>query len=172
MKKNWIILQIFLPLLVVFGWTTYLYLVSENASDVEFPVRGYDPRDLLSGNYIRYQVDYGSLTICNERESTNVSDKFCVCFEKQKNSRFSVASSRIGCEQAKDLCGTYMRGNCQYGEFIAGIERFFIPEEYKNYLTTIPENSSIIVRIPKNGHAMLHELLIEGKNLREFVFGK
>lgn len=51
-------LVLLLPLVVLLGWTGYLSLAMHHRTEITLPVTGYDPRDLLSGHYIRYQIEW------------------------------------------------------------------------------------------------------------------
>ena len=57
-KKTWIYAAIFAPFLVLVGWTVMTVNYRSTASEIVLPVRGYDPRDLLSGHYIQFQIDW------------------------------------------------------------------------------------------------------------------
>ncbi len=46
------------PFLILVSWFSYAIIFEKEAASVVLPVRGYDPRDLLSGHYIRYWIDW------------------------------------------------------------------------------------------------------------------
>lgn len=47
-----------LPIIVLFFWMSALQVSLSTAEKIVLPVSGYDPRDLLSGHYLRVQVLY------------------------------------------------------------------------------------------------------------------
>lgn len=47
-----------LPIIVLFCWVSALQLSRSTAEKIVLPVSGYDPRDLLSGHYLRVRVRY------------------------------------------------------------------------------------------------------------------
>lgn len=47
-----------LPIIVLLCWMAALQFSLSTAEKIVLPVSGYDPRDLLSGHYLRVQVRY------------------------------------------------------------------------------------------------------------------
>ena len=47
-----------LPLAVLVAWTGYHTISSRIGTEIILKVAGYDPRDLLSGHYLTYNVVY------------------------------------------------------------------------------------------------------------------
>lgn len=47
-----------IPFIGMSGWVLYYANFVENASEVVLPITGYDPRNLLSGHYIEFEVDW------------------------------------------------------------------------------------------------------------------
>lgn len=58
MKKVFLIIALFFPLVVLIGWTGWLGTTRGLRQEVVLPIQGYDPRDLLSGHYLSYQIDW------------------------------------------------------------------------------------------------------------------
>ena len=52
------ILVLLLPFIVLLGWTCWLAYETTTRFEVTLPITGYDPRDLLSGHYILYKIDW------------------------------------------------------------------------------------------------------------------
>ncbi len=71
MKNNAFILLL-LPVVGIGAWVLYLASFTQSAEIITLPVRGYDPRNLLSGHYIQYQIDW-------ERADCNQSNWKGVC---------------------------------------------------------------------------------------------
>lgn len=65
MNKNIIALILFLPVIILGCWTIWFYTQKITGKDVVVSIRGYDPRDLLSGHYIQYTIDWEQ-TDCNQ----------------------------------------------------------------------------------------------------------
>lgn len=62
LKFLWIV-----PFFVLLGQVIYLTVETTMAQQVVVAIRGYDPRSLLSGHYIRYEIDW-SQTDCSQFE--------------------------------------------------------------------------------------------------------
>ena len=52
------ILVLLLPFVSLLGWTGWLVYETTTRFEVTLPITGYDPRDLLSGHYILYDIDW------------------------------------------------------------------------------------------------------------------
>ncbi len=58
MKKRTLALVFFVPWVLLAGWVVGLACLRAGGSEVTVSITGYDPRDLLSGRYIAYQIDW------------------------------------------------------------------------------------------------------------------
>lgn len=58
MKKYILVFAFCLSFLILFSWMSSVALQARSAPEVKLVITGYDPRDLLSGHYIRYQIDW------------------------------------------------------------------------------------------------------------------
>ena len=52
------IIFLLLPFIGLFGFVVYYANFVENAASVTLPIQGYDPRNLLSGHYIQFSIDW------------------------------------------------------------------------------------------------------------------
>lgn len=139
--------------------------IVDHGSLLRFKVVGYDPRDLLSGYYLRYQVDYGK-KICSDS-----SQEVCVCFQPDKPPPHR-ASKVLSCSLAASSCGVYLKGDCQRGRFVAGIERYYIPESKRNVVAVIPEGATINVRVGDEGKGVTEAFFIKGESLEDYLIRK
>ncbi len=53
-------LFLFIPFIGMFSWAMYYGYFVKNATEVVLPITGYDPRNLLSGHYIEFQIDWSN----------------------------------------------------------------------------------------------------------------
>ena len=60
MSKKFIGIILGLPILFLGIWGVILSFQINSGIEVRLPIMGYDPRDLLSGHYILYQIDWES----------------------------------------------------------------------------------------------------------------
>lgn len=157
-KRNlWIALLI--PIVGLALLTIYKAAVLKVGAEYTLPIRGYDPRDLLSGHYLIYGVEYGVADVCansNVVPGDPPREGF-VCLEPKMFSFEKPAS-----------CEAMVRGVCSGNRFVAGIEKFFIPEGRARELerAVIEQRGSIKISILGNGQAQVKELLVDGKPWR------
>ena len=117
------------------------------------PIEGYDPRDLLSGYYPSYRVDYGVDDVCPEYDVR----KGYICMDTRT---FAYAKPAA--------CERLIRGKCsRHSQFQAGIERYYLPEQNARELDRMlrePEvyDFSIEVSVTRGGKASVRELLLDG----------
>lgn len=177
-KKSLIpIIAVFFPLLVMTGWVFSLYFSEMLGTEIRLKITGYDPRDLLSGHYLRYSVDYGvpAALLCaleNHARSPGafIDDSLqrCICFKdpnvKEDNKAFWVGL----CEDKPIGCDLYLEGQCKYGRFLAGIERYYFPEHLSKYLSVVPDKSSLLVKIFR-GKGFVQRLEVEGMDIVEYA---
>lgn len=82
MNKKTLALIFYTPLLVLLVWTAWLYGLQMTGEEVTVAIRGYDPRDLLSGHYIQYTIDW------NRTDCRQFSDNICPQNEFCKEARW------------------------------------------------------------------------------------
>lgn len=58
MKKAFIMIFLLLPAIFFALWIARLSLQSNRGQEIVLAIKGYDPRSMLSGHYIQYQVDW------------------------------------------------------------------------------------------------------------------
>ena len=155
-------IAIFFPLLLMIGWVVKLYLYGILGVNVRLKIVGYDPRNLLSGYYLRYNIDYGMNNIClwsasNNNLHHNLQLKIkhntkCVCLDPPQPNGMSTKVSKVfwvgdSCADKPDNCSVYLEGQCSFEGFKAIPEKYYFPEVLKKQLNTVPENANIVVNI-------------------------
>lgn len=82
-KEKWIRFSFILPLIFLMGWIAYLTIFTAAAQQVTVRITGYDPRDLLSGHYLAYQIDWSKTDcaqfkggICPRQAFAKISHRF------------------------------------------------------------------------------------------------
>ncbi len=90
MKKNALFFVLIAPLLFLLSWVFFLNFQVGTSNQVVLPITGYDPRDLLSGRYLAYQIDWDKAD-CKQFEN-NVCPKEAFCAEARwgRQCRFYV----------------------------------------------------------------------------------
>lgn len=127
-----------------------------SGQEVILPIQGYDPRDLLSGHYLRYSVDYGVVESCTYSHTGPA----VICLRPD-------SAFRMGTE-APYNCEVFIRGRCKTGRFVAGIERFYIPEEGSMELDrrVRGKEAALLLSVNQNGKAVIKDLLFNGRSWR------
>ncbi len=156
LRAKLLIFAIVFPIVLLLGFMLYKQRVVSQGERVVLKIVGYDPRDLLSGHYLIYNVEYGVATTCSH--DTNLAAAY-VCLEDN--------AFRFG--PVRD-CNLAIAGRCENSRFVAGIERFYVPQENAQELEkhVMGRDASIELAI-KNGQAQVVDLLIEGKSWREKI---
>lgn len=148
--------------IVVLAANTWMYQQQREAGETfKFPIQGFDPRDMLSGHYLFYEVDYGVLSE-NGCPASDITAVLCLRPEK----RVYPADER------PSTCEVYMQGECDASAvFTAGLDRFYIPQEYAAKLEAdiAQKKGEIEVSIDKRGNAALLDLLIDGKPWKQAI---
>ncbi len=160
-------LAILFPILAMGVWVGETMQGVASGLVVQFKVRGYDPRDLLAGHYIRYQVDYGLRDLCSNSAGTEQ----CLCLYEPGSDGIAQALESRPCQTAGgNGCALFVRGHCTaFGRFEAGIERYYFSEEYSQYLMRAPENSQISVSVDRSGRAVVVDFRPDGKSIPQYV---
>jgi uncharacterized membrane-anchored protein len=153
MRFKTVHLVVILPVAAMACWLLSLNVALMRAREVTLAVTGYDPRDLLSGHYLRYRVDYGLGSEQNRLTGGYRNEDFCACLTPD-SSGISKASWAGRCAERDSLsCPIFVKGKSSWNGLNAGIERYYIPEGYQHSLARIPPNASIKVRVTASGTA-------------------
>ena len=153
-SRRLLLITLMIPILALLGLTSFKIANLFMGREVELPIVGYDPRDLLSGHYLVYRVDYGVANLC----ATPDEAPGFVCLD-----------NRTFTQDNPDGCSLFIKGTCKHLRFEAGIERFYIPEEKGPMLDKMVrgKQASIIISITGAGHAQVKNLLVNGKPWEE-----
>jgi uncharacterized membrane-anchored protein len=163
-----IILAIFLPVFAL-GLLTIKKVIHYNTgSEIVLDIEGYDPRDLLSGHYLIYRIKYNAENICkgkySDSSSSSSNQDAYMCLVEDKH-YFTFGYTPTRCELK------YIKGKCKGTRFVAGVEKFYIPQEHASRLEklVIEKKASVRLSINRSGKALVKDLLIDGKPWKEFL---
>jgi len=139
----------FLPVLSLIVLTAYKQIQIGRGTEVILSIQGYDPRDLLSGHYLTFSVNYDLPNLC---QNNSKAEKY-VCL-----------SPRFESDIRPEDCKLYIRGQCRGWRFVAGVERFYVPENEALILEKLVRNkeASIKLSIGGDGTARVKDLLLNG----------
>ncbi len=155
------------PVICLIGLTVYKSVKVAAGKEIIIPIAGYDPRDLISGHYLNFRLDLNNDTIC-EDENYN-QPRVYVCLRQTENN--GISSNITGDASPEPGCDAVLKGGCEYGIFSAGIERFYIPEEYAAELDRIIRKGSgkVVLSIDRKGKAVIKDLLIDGRPWQDYI---
>ncbi len=157
------------PIICLAGLTVYKAVKIAIGETIIIPITGYDPRDLLSGHYLTFRLDLNNDNLCND-DYYNYS-LVNLCIKQLENNE--VMSDVIFPDEYDDLtnCDVVITGKCKHGRFSAGIERFYIPEQYSSQLDKIIRRGKgkLVVSVDRNGKAIIKDLLINDKSWQEYI---
>lgn len=88
LKKYGYIGLVFLPVLILLMWVATIEVQRGQGREVVVRLQGYDPRDLLSGHYISYRLDWDK-TDCSQFEN-----KVCPIFSFERTGRYYVPEEK------------------------------------------------------------------------------
>lgn len=90
MKNKLLAVVLAIPFCCLLGWVGVLSYQRTTGQEVKVAVMGYDPRDLLSGHYIQYQIDWDK-TDCSQFENAVCpTQEFCHQARWGRQCRFYV----------------------------------------------------------------------------------
>lgn len=158
-KRTLLLVALILPIaaLMVNAWMKSAQRSS--GEEVILPIEGFDPRDLLSGHYLLYRVNFGLDSSCTEQ---GAEAAVCLRPERKMYAR----------NELPENCELFIQGYCDdSATFVAGIERFYIPEEYAEALEkqVRDKQGEIVLSVDSQGNAAIRDLLIDGKPWEEAV---
>jgi len=165
MRLKGVYLVVTIPVAAMALWLLSLNIAIMRAREVTLAVTGYDPRDLLSGHYLRYRIDYG----ITPDHITHAGGPVCVCLSEGENGVAKGFWMGPCSERDSDNCPVFIRGKFTFGVISAGIERYYIPEGYQRSLATLPQNATVKARVAGDGTAYVTDMYVDGIPVLEWA---
>ena len=162
LKKNLLpAIAFVLPIAFLAGMAGVNEYYLRTSHELILPIEGYDPRDLLSGRFLRYKIKY-SVKCPRVHKSRQ---KAYICFEPEK---------RITIFSPPENCSLFIKGWCYPNQsyFKAGIDRYYIPEQQakkleRTFLDALEKN--VVLSVTKKGNVLVKDILIDGRPLKSFI---
>ena len=143
MKNKLILFLLIIPVVCLFVWNCILWYDKDSGTEIIVTVSGYDPRDLLSGHYIRYRIDWDKTDSMQFENKPFTKQDFIDSLNK-KSLRFYVSE-----KHAKSLDKLL-------------IESMSVKEENKKRI-------EILYSYKKGKHPIAKNLFIDGQNYRKIL---
>lgn len=170
-KHKGLLLALAFSVLALAALTGYKAFKMYAGVEVVFPITGYDPRDLLSGHYLTYRLDIKE-DVCPGPNA----DPVFVCVVQRNREILSIGTVESADRRAENGCSAILRGRCRGGRFVAGVERYYVPEQHSSLLDRAvrgwgenARQTELVISVDRNGRAAVKELLIDNRPWREFV---
>jgi len=131
----------------------------------KFQVQGYDPRDLLRGHYLRFNLRYNWAE--GNSQCENVND-CCLCLSDI--GEIAPKVQKTSCEVAQNQCDGFISG-----EFEQSLNRYYIPENYAVQAEQILRDARtgndafLSVSINSQGEPLITDMIIRGESLNELI---
>lgn len=131
----------------------------------KFEVTGYDPRDLLRGHYLRFNLAYDW-----EDSPGSCDDPADCCLCLTDAGQLVPTVKRTSCSIAKTQCDGFM-----LSEFERSLNRYYIPESQAQQAETIlrearVDNQAFLsVVISASGEPAISDMIINGEPLMELL---
>lgn len=141
--KKYLLIGLFLPFICLLVWVLFLTVTRNTGTEIIVSITGYDPRDLLSGHYIAYQIDWENTDCTQFTDNICPEDAFCKEARWGRECRFYIPEDR-----AKDLDNLFARRSQNNLKF------------------------EVIYSYNKSHTPMAKQLLINGKDWQEYMKNK
>lgn len=156
--------------LVVFGaWIGREEVARRAGVEVRLPVEGFDPRDLLSGHYARFQLAaLGEAYKVQNQEEHPPRDRPATssyCLEVRAGGLAHVARRRL----PGDACPLWISAKPdKYARIDFGVDRFYVDERRRDEVARISagDGTYLVARIFDGGRIHPVDLVLNGKSVR------
>lgn len=168
-NKRKLMAALVFPLVCLAALAVYKGIKVSTGQRVTIPVKGFDPRDLLSGHYLVYRLDLDTGNACSKKSRPR---ELLVCLNRKPDG--SLSSRPLGgmfIDRYRDKCDVILRGKCRHREFVAGVEKFFIPEVHAGKLDVVVRKGKgkVVLSVDYQGRASVVDLLINDRPWRDYV---
>lgn len=141
MRKYLVMAAFCASFLILFGWMSQVALTAKKAPTVTLAITGYDPRDLLSGHYIQFQIDW------DKSDCTQFNPPVCPKDRFRGAQRFYIPE-----------------------EYAPALDRRFrMSSPLSPTFGTQRDVFEVVYAYPKNAKPTPRQLLINGKDWRETI---
>jgi hypothetical protein len=156
-----------IPAVFLAGWMAKLAGEVRSGVHVRVPVVAYDPRDLVAGHYLQFQLD---LRDAPDACRGSPSEDVCLCVGPTGGRETALIESVEACAPPPK-CGAFLRGRCRYDRFVGGFERYYFDERHVARLRTMPPDSSVVLSVGPTGQARVERFLVGDETLEDYLAG-
>jgi len=92
LKNKLLLFILLIPVICLFVWNCVLWYDKDSGTEIVVRITGYDPRDLLSGHYISYRIDWKKTDLHQFEDKSFTKDDFVRSLNKNSY-RFYVSET-------------------------------------------------------------------------------
>ncbi len=165
------------PIALLAGLTAWKQARVMVGTTVVIPIAGFEPRDLLSGHYLTYRLDLSAggagADVCQAPPEDAAEEVVRVCVVAERG--VMTSARRLPSWETPDApgpgCDVLLRGRCESGRLVTGVERFYVPEEHAAALDQAVRSrrGAVVLVAHRAGDLAVKDLLIEGKPWRKAI---
>ncbi len=165
MMNKKILVAVLIPFLLLSLFIIQSEFHIRQGNEWKFHVQGYDPRDLLRGHYLRFNLRYNWVEGYHQCENTN---DCCLCLSDI--GEIAPMVRKTSCKVAQNQCDGFIRG-----EFERSLNRYYIPENYAKQAEQILRDARfdneafLSVSINSQGKPLITDMIIHGESLNELI---
>jgi len=195
-----LIIALIIPLIGLALMNFHAEYALSNGKAYTIPIKGCDPRDILKGHYITYRFKWNydidkTVEFLKTSDCISCNSGNCLCLADDNQ---SAPTFPIRCDDTTNVCISKLKGTFtvvsnklpqlnkfknnpenmtspifvnEDFEFLTGIEKYYVPENYASQLQELLGNNegAIKFRVNHQGWAVLIDLFFNGKPWGEFV---
>lgn len=134
------------------------------------PIEGYDPRDLLHGQYLEYTYRWNWLgyDTCGTAPGGDhtLTPGCCLCLDYDDADGFDPYVHQRSCEEAAEQCDASL-----HSESVMGPQRYFVPEDRARELESALRDYDAAIQLTAGptGEPAVGELLLERRPWRDVL---
>lgn len=134
------------------------------------PIDGFDPRDLLHGQYLqyRYRLRWDGIDTCGDvaDAARELSPGCCLCLQRGDSDGFDPAVHQLPCSSAAETCEAWV-----HSEAMMGQQRYFVPEDRAGELESALRShpAAIELATTPQGEPAVRELLLDRRPWRDVL---
>lgn len=170
-EHRWLQLAVVVPLVGLLVMIARAEVLLRLGASFRIAIEGYDPRDLLAGQYLQYrfELDWHGQSTCGVKKGEDVprglESGCCVCLTSDVGSNTLADARQVGCDEVSQ-CAGWLRANALMPPL-----RYFVPERQASNLEEAlrGREASLEVTCGPNGQPAIGDLYLDGRPWRELI---
>ncbi len=152
-----LLIALALPIVALAAMVVRAEITSRQGRPWTIAIRGYDPRDLVRGHYLRYQLSFR----WDAQGESCTAASCCYCLRGAPMSEPFVA--KLACSETASCDSSFHESQLDH------LQQFFIPEDrgpaLEHEIRT--RDAKLLVRVSRDGNVVIQDLLLDGRPWRE-----